>query len=130
MSDTILSHDEAMAGMVRTLDRAHRLTIKQVKELQTLVSGLSEVVCQALGNGEIYSTPLWDRLRYEVLERDGRQCAACKSTDVDGVGIHVDHIHPVSKRPDLAFNIDNLQVLCGQCNRGKSNRFETDWRET
>jgi 5-methylcytosine-specific restriction endonuclease McrA len=29
----------------------------------------------------------------------------------------------------LALEITNLQVLCADCNIGKSNTDETDWRE-
>lgn len=30
--------------------------------------------------------------------------------------------------PDLALSMDNLQVLCGDCNHGKGNWDVTDWR--
>jgi hypothetical protein len=43
--------------------------------------------------------------------------------------LHVDHIKSRSKHPDLALEITNLQVLCADCNIGKSNTDETDWRE-
>lgn len=42
--------------------------------------------------------------------------------------MHVDHIKSRRKRPDLALDFDNLQVLCGPCNHGKSWDDETDWR--
>jgi 5-methylcytosine-specific restriction endonuclease McrA len=47
----------------------------------------------------------------------------------NGVVIHVDHIKPRSLYPELALEFSNLQVLCMDCNQGKSNRDFTDWRE-
>jgi 5-methylcytosine-specific restriction endonuclease McrA len=45
-----------------------------------------------------------------------------------GVVIHVDHIKPKSKYPELALEYNNLQLLCEDCNLGKSNKYETDYR--
>lgn len=42
--------------------------------------------------------------------------------------IHVDHIKPKSKYPQLALEEYNLQVLCEDCNLGKVNFFEDDLR--
>ncbi|MGE4613767.1 MAG: HNH endonuclease signature motif containing protein, partial [Planctomycetota bacterium] len=42
------------------------------------------------------------------------------------VPIHVDHIVPLSKGGETT--LDNLQVLCIDCNLGKGNRDDTDWR--
>ena len=42
--------------------------------------------------------------------------------------LHVDHIKPRSKYPELALDPNNLQVLCKDCNLGKSNLYNTDWR--
>ncbi len=43
--------------------------------------------------------------------------------------MHVDHIKPRRKYPELALSRSNLQVLCNLCNHGKGNWDETDWRE-
>jgi len=72
-----------------------------------------------------YKTGTWMELRYQVLEKYGRQCMACGSTKGS---MHVDHIKPKSKYPHLAMSFNNLQVLCKDCNLGKSNYFETDHR--
>jgi 5-methylcytosine-specific restriction endonuclease McrA len=50
------------------------------------------------------------------------------SPKVHGIVIHIDHILPRSKYPELSLVFDNLQVLCESCNLGKSNKDETDWR--
>ncbi|MCD8489272.1 MAG: HNH endonuclease [Desertifilum sp.] len=36
--------------------------------------------------------------------------------------LEIDHILPISKRPDLALKIKNLQLLCHPCNNTKNNR--------
>lgn len=78
---------------------------------------------------DFYKSPEWLRLRYRVLKKYGGECMACgRSKKHDGVTIHVDHIKPRSKHPNLSLVFDNMQILCEDCNIGKSNLDETDWR--
>jgi len=72
-----------------------------------------------------YDSPEWLRLRYATLLRYGRSCMLCFTS---GGEVHVDHIKPRSKFPDLELDPENLQVLCRACNLGKSNRDDTDFR--
>lgn len=72
----------------------------------------------------------WLELRYRVLKRWGGRCMLCGRTAADGAIIQVDHIKPRSKFPRLALEERNLQVLCLECNGGKSNKDATDWRPT
>jgi hypothetical protein len=64
-------------------------------------------------------------LKYAVLKRDNRTCQLCgaKAPDVE---LHIDHIVPLSKGGTTT--LDNLQVLCADCNLGKGNSDDTDWR--
>jgi 5-methylcytosine-specific restriction endonuclease McrA len=48
----------------------------------------------------------------------------------DGALIVVDHIRPLRKHWHLRLDPANLQVLCSDCNMGKSNSDVTDWRTT
>lgn len=75
-----------------------------------------------------YDSERWRRLRFDVLKRDGARCVLCGRSAVHGVVLQVDHIQPRSLRPDLEWDPDNLQVLCQDCNLGKSNRDSTDFR--
>jgi hypothetical protein len=75
-----------------------------------------------------YNSQAWKEVRYFVLKRDGRRCVCCGATPEDLVKMHVDHIKPRSIRPDLEVDPNNLQVLCEDCNVGKSNKDDTDWR--
>lgn len=71
----------------------------------------------------------WRKIRYAALELHGATCQCCgRSNKKHGVILHVDHIKPRSKYPELSLKISNLQVLCEDCNLGKSNIFDTDWR--
>lgn len=73
-------------------------------------------------------TPTWKRLRYDALVTAGGRCECCGASPADGIRLNVDHIRPRAKRPDLATDPWNLQVLCSDCNFGKGNRDATDWR--
>lgn len=76
-----------------------------------------------------YQSDIWLRLRYRVLVKYGPRCQACGAAGLN-IRLHVDHIKPRSRFPDLALSESNLQVLCEACNLGKSNWDETDWRAT
>lgn len=78
---------------------------------------------------EFYAGKAWQALRYSVLAERGNRCECCGATPADGARMHVDHIKPRSRYPELALDRKNLQVLCDQCNMGKSNRHEDDWRK-
>jgi len=70
----------------------------------------------------------WRRTRMEVLKRDGAKCACCGATPAKGSVMNVDHIKPRRLFPNLALDVENLQVLCSECNHGKGNWDMTDWR--
>ncbi|MBA2412262.1 MAG: HNH endonuclease [Burkholderiaceae bacterium] len=63
-------------------------------------------------------------IRRLVLERDGRQCLRCGSTD----HLALDHIQPWSEGG--RHLVDNLQVLCAPCNRWKGTRMMSFRRQT
>mgnify|MGYP001169819594 CR=1 FL=1 len=71
----------------------------------------------------------WRCVRYAALKKYGAKCMCCGATPESGATMNVDHILPRKDRPDLALDINNLQVLCNQCNHGKSNWDSTDWRD-
>lgn len=77
-----------------------------------------------------YASWEWKKLRYEALNLHGRRCQCCGWSPNDTPHGHlvVDHIKPRSKRPDLELEITNVQVLCNDCNMGKSNTHENDFR--
>jgi thymidylate synthase (FAD) len=54
--------------------------------------------------------------RQLVFNRDGSRCAVCGDE-----GAYVDHKVAVSANIKLALDIDNLQILCKECNGSKTN---------
>lgn len=75
-----------------------------------------------------YDSREWKELRYAALKRYGAKCGLCGVTRADGAVLNVDHIKPRSKFPELALDIENLQILCAWCNQGKGAHDMTDWR--
>lgn len=76
---------------------------------------------------DFYASQAWRRARYEALRRCRGVCELCGSPPI-AHSLQVDHIRPRSKYPELALEPTNLQVLCRDCNFGKSNRDSIDWR--
>ncbi len=61
-----------------------------------------------------------DRLKVQVLMRDGNRCRICGVECSGGLhNIHFDHIKPWSKGGETT--LDNLQVLCSKCNAALGN---------
>jgi 5-methylcytosine-specific restriction endonuclease McrA len=65
--------------------------------------------------------PRWPALRLQALRRDGWRCVKCGSR----VRLEVDHILPVRDRPDLAFELSNVQTLCN-VHHAEKTRTETN----
>ena len=61
-------------------------------------------------------------LRFEIFKRDSYCCQMCGATAKEGANLEIDHIHPVSKGG--TNDADNLQVLCRDCNAGKSDQWQ------
>ena len=59
-------------------------------------------------------------LRKKIMIRDNYTCQYCGKYMPDGVGLHIDHIIPISKGGKTVPS--NLQVLCSKCNGSKSNK--------
>jgi 5-methylcytosine-specific restriction endonuclease McrA len=78
---------------------------------------------------EFLDTYEWAKVRYQVLlkYRD-KPCMACGRGPKQGIWLNVDHIKPRKTHPHLSLDINNLQILCHECNKGKGNWDSTDWR--
>jgi len=76
--------------------------------------------------GDFYSSSKWREVRYKALKMYGGKCKLCGVSGSHAV-LHVDHIKPRSHYPNLALDLSNLQVLCEDCNLGKSNKDDTKW---
>ena len=66
---------------------------------------------RAIGSGK------WQKLRIQILDRDGWVCAVCNRP-----AHTVDHIIPRVKGGDM-WEPSNLQSMCKSCNSAKGGRF-------
>ena len=101
---------------------------KRTSRAMTLSSKSDAEVAEMLftGSSGFLQSPEWKALRDRAIAHYGGKCMCCGA--VPKRGINVDHIKPRLYRPDLALSFDNLQILCGRCNKAKGNKRETDYR--
>jgi thymidylate synthase (FAD) len=66
-------------------------------------------------------------IRSEKLKESDYSCVICESNEK----LELDHIKPVYSHPDLAYDSDNIQVLCHDCHTEKHNLSgdRKVWRE-
>lgn len=74
-------------------------------------------------------TDAWRKLRKEAVARYGLVCCKCGRENSRRFPINMDHIKPRKYFPELALDIENLQPLCGLCNKSKGNKHQTDYRK-
>lgn len=108
---------------IRLAASGSRRSIKPLKQKPVTIFGVD------VSSDAFLSTFEWRRVRMEALKKYGPRCMCCGATPSDGAVMNVDHIKPRKLFPDLALNINNLQILCHDCNHGKGNWDQTDWRK-
>lgn len=64
----------------------------------------------------VYRDRRWPALRMAAKRRDGFACVQCGSRH----RLEVDHVEPVRTKPELAFDLGNLQCLCPACHTRKT----------
>lgn len=64
----------------------------------------------------ILRTERWKAVRLQAKRRDEWKCVSCGSVD----RLEVDHIIPVRRAPERAFDLTNLQTLCTACHSRKT----------
>jgi 5-methylcytosine-specific restriction endonuclease McrA len=89
--------------------------------IRTKTNWLPEYISKHKKRKKSNRKPISTKLRAKVMKRDNFTCQHCGKTVEDGVKLEIDHIIPVSLGG--TNKMDNLQVLCMECNRGKSNDF-------
>lgn len=105
-------------------DLPKKARLKSKKRKKSRISTVKE-----FSDNEFYKSNEWRGLRVKVLEKYKCKCMMCGRSPKDhNIVVHVDHIKPRSLYPELSLDFDNLQLLCEDCNIGKSNKYETDYR--
>ena len=100
------------------------------KALAVIARGERETarLAAVVGSTDFLRSYEWRKLRMQALKYYGNRCQCCGADPARGAIINVDHIKPRKQFPELALDLINLQVLCEECNHGKGNWDETDWR--
>jgi 5-methylcytosine-specific restriction endonuclease McrA len=74
----------------------------------------------------LYSSYAWQRCRAEKLKRTGGLCERCLARGLIVPGVEVHHkIHLTPENftdPEIALNLENLEVLCAACHRDEHAR--------
>jgi 5-methylcytosine-specific restriction endonuclease McrA len=122
MSKDPVLQARAMQSVKSLKDHLNSLYAKQV-----VPQSHSKAFTEAYGT-DFYKSNVWRQVRYAAFEKNGNNCQCCGRSRADGLVMHVDHIKPKSTHPELALDVNNLQILCEECNLGKSNLYDTDWR--
>ena len=108
MHDCFYWEDEGLdADDVKAL--VHQRERRSQQKLQTAHS-----LMRADEAGRPTRAPIPTELRRAVFERDGGRCVECGSN----FDLQYDHILPVARGG--ATTVENLQLLCADCNRRKS----------
>ena len=115
LSDKIIYNIEAIKRQ-----KAHKRKLASKAARKARKNGREVPYAKGMGK-EFYLTREWRELRWKVLIASDGKCKMCGRGKQDGVIIHVDHIKPRSKFQELELVFNNLQVLCEDCNLGKSN---------
>jgi 5-methylcytosine-specific restriction endonuclease McrA len=111
--------------------RAAKLKQKQNKSANQLSQEFKQAKVRGIhtASDAFLMTYEWRKVRMEALKKYGARCQCCGATPAHGAVMNVDHIKPRKLFPHLALDLNNLQVLCHDCNHGKGNWDMTDWRE-
>ena len=70
-----------------------------------------------------YESEEWRILRRQAFQKYGGQCLKCENKN----NLEVDHVKPRSKYPELELDINNLQILCRECNLFKGCKDGPEW---
>lgn len=138
LGETMPSHP-----FVTKADRKHKAKVaKKAAKVRALAEKLKDAALEAKNQkvsrvsvaGNVDSDDFlrsfeWRRVRMMALKKYGARCQCCGASPATGAVMNVDHIKPRKLFPALALDVDNLQVLCHECNHGKGNWDMTDWRK-
>lgn len=110
--------------ILKSIGKKKKIKIIDKKEMKRNTSNF-----EANKSKEFLSTYEWRKLRMEAIKKYGNSCQCCGASPKNGAVLNVDHIKPRKFFPHLALDINNLQILCAECNHGKGNWDQTDWRQ-
>lgn len=96
-------------------DKVYALIVtREQRKAQQIERAQATVAMGSQPRASTNRTRIPDDVKQYIWTRDGGECQSCGST----VELQFDHIIPVSMGG--SSNTENLQILCGPCNRFKS----------
>lgn len=117
LKDKLCSVSNELAAIKKQLFELTQKSENKFNKYPKYVAGMGK---------EFYATREWRSLRWDVISKAGGKCSVCgKSKKEHGVIMHVDHIKPRSRFPELELDKKNLQLLCEECNIGKGAKPQT-----
>lgn len=102
------------------IERTFYMTIDEILDIGDELSSINFETTTRKYNQANQRKLMTPELRNKIKERDNYTCQICGKYMPDEVGLHIDHIVPISKGGKTVEQ--NLQVLCDKCNLRKSNR--------
>ena len=96
-----------------------------------LVTNPKKVVVEYLSNvpleetKKFYKTDEWRALRKEYMEKNKAKNFKCNYCDENvslNRSLNIDHIKPLKTHWNLRLDINNLQILCKDCNKFKASK--------
>ncbi len=128
-----IANPEALIDCLKnrnTVRKALRGNTSKPKKKEKVVEKAVYVKPVFIANSDPFLSSFeWRKLRLKALKIHGAKCQCCGATPGSGAVMNVDHIKPRKKFPELALDINNLQILCADCNHGKGNWDQTDFRK-
>lgn len=106
---------------VKTIDKEYGCSYEYLCRRDQKLSGISYECGLRAYHSKNQRRLMTPELRKQIAERDHYTCQICGKYMPDGVGLHIDHIIPVSKGGKTVPS--NLQVLCSKCNGHKSDQI-------
>lgn len=122
----ILGKDKALREFVRYSITKILKTIKRMDEGSYFLPKIcksKEKTVHRKNNTNFYDTEEWQSIRKAVVKLFGAKCMRCNFVGL----VHVDHVKPRSKFPDLELDITNMQILCEKCNNIKGTKHGKMW---
>ena len=123
-SAPVKKKSKAQKRAAAALRRANR----EARPQRRVNKPITKVAGVDVASSAFLETYEWRKVRMEALKKYGPKCMCCGATPADGAVMNVDHIKPRKLWPSLALDVSNLQILCHECNHGKGNWDQTDWR--
>ncbi len=125
--------DAKILDGIRASRRPHRCASCEKK-----LKGKQRVWCSENCREAAYKSSVvfdWNETRNEVLKRDKYRCKNCGRGPLSPYRegplenwAECDHVIPVSLRPDLQFNQDNLRTLCHGCHNDETSKLRRSKR--